>query len=79
MATDNRKLIDEYFEALCDENFVGWNRFQDFVQQLTDNDKPYFLEKWKKTASFRQVVDILKEGGMEKLDEAIRQKMLLAF
>lgn len=48
MATDNQKLIDEYFEALCDENFIDWNRFHDLAKHLTDNDKPYFLEKWKK-------------------------------
>jgi len=56
MATDNRQLMDGYLEALCGDCFAVWNRFHDFTQRLTDNNKPCFLENIEETASLRQSV-----------------------
>ncbi len=74
MKAENRKQIDEYFEALCDENFTDWQRFDNLLRQLSAEDKPYFLEKWQQTAPVRRAVELLKEGGAERLENELKRQ-----
>jgi|GEM_PF-5535642 len=74
MKVENKKKIDEYFDALCDENFTDWQRFDHLLQQLSAEDKPYFLEKWKQTTPIRQAVELLKEGGAERLENELKKQ-----